>query len=168
MKKLFSAVVISLVLSGCFSSVNLSNVNTPVTQSGEKVDYYSHLVGFGALVTNVRLCSSYYPKEKAKWMSLHKKISNFPKKAYTNEEITLINMGVLGGLMQPYMLEKNIPFTFDNVIKLKEQADKDKKLKSEIEKLSFKNSPKSTCPTIKQFEQKFKELANSTGKGHFL
>ncbi|HHF7319743.1 hypothetical protein BV195_00992 [Haemophilus influenzae] len=159
MKKLLSITAISLLLSGCFSSVDLPNSNS---YSSPNIQLSSNESGFlGTHLAIARACIDSRAKSAKQWESLLSNLSAFSQQLdrKLNSELfrLVLNYYVI------YMTEKHIPLTDDNLTKITTQVGSDKKLAYDVARTFLKQSPPGTnpCGTVNEVEVAFKQLVAS-------
>ncbi|PRJ66593.1 hypothetical protein BV154_003730 [Haemophilus influenzae] len=159
MKKLLSITAISLLLSGCFSSVDLPNSNS---YSSPNIQLSSNESGFlGTHLAIARACIDSRAKSAKQWESLLSNLSAFSQQLdrKLNSELfrLVLNYYVI------YMTEKHIPLTDDNLTKITTQVGSDKKLAYDVARTFLKQSLPGTnpCGTVNEVEVAFKQLVAS-------
>ncbi|HHF1770497.1 TPA: hypothetical protein ACPJIH_000424 [Haemophilus influenzae] len=159
MKKLLSITAISLLLSGCFSSVDLPNSNS---YSSPNIQLSSNESGFlGTHLAIAKACIDSRAKSAKQWESLFSNLGAFSQQLdrKSNSEVFRLVFNYYG----IYMTEKHIPLTEDNLIKIITQAGSDKKLAYDVARTFLKQSPPGTnpCGTVNEVEVAFKQLVAS-------
>ena len=156
MKKLLSITAISLLLSGCFSSVDLPNSNS---YSSPNIQLSSNESDFlGTHLAIAKACIDSRAKLAKQWESLFSNLGAFSQQLdrKSNSEVFRLVFNYYGA----YMTEKHIPLTGDNLTKIITQAGSDKKLAYDVARTFLKQSPPGTnpCGTVNEVEVAFKQL----------
>ena len=159
MKKLLSITAISLLLSGCFSSVDLPNSNSYSSPNIQLSLNESRFLGTHLAIA--KACIDSRAKSAKQWESLFSNLSAFSRQLdrKLNSEVFHLVFNYYG----IYMTEKHIPLTEDNLIKIITQAGSDKKLAYDVARTFLKQSPPGTnpCSTVNEVEVAFKQLVAS-------
>lgn len=160
MKKLFSAVAISFVLSGCMNNVSLPNANTPMQPSNQTNTKYKLMDQLAKHIYAGELCGFHYPKDKKVWNELASKLHQFALTKFHKEpEYSQLNFNIVIYWLKPYMLENNIPLTIDSYAQLHDRVRQDNNLQTKVLQAALKTVPKKEC-SIKQY----KNMLNKTLK----
>ncbi|MCT8823633.1 hypothetical protein Q7526_08925 [Glaesserella parasuis] len=146
MKKLFSAIAISFVLSGCMNNVSLPNANTPMQPSNQTNIKIEVMKEWARNVAVLYLCGFHHPKEGIVWNNLAEQLNSLALKYYNEEpEHSAMKTFVLGNLLTPYMIENNISLTANSYTELQQKAKQDKNLENKVTQAALKVVPKSVC-----------------------
>ena len=101
-------------------------------------------------------------KTADKWGHLLDDINNFVSSQVDNNGRGEMSVMLLN-YYAPYMDEKHIPRSLDNVLRLSKQASNDSKLAYNLSKAFFKQYPtaRASCDTIYEVDAAFKQLVAS-------
>lgn len=159
MKKLLSITAISLLLSGCFSSVDLPNSNS---YSSPNIQLSSNESGFlGTHLAIASACIGSRAKTADKWSDLKKDFAAFVQQIDDNSRESVISR--FANYFSFYMKERHIPLTVENAIQLSQHTVTDRKLDYDIAQAFLKQKPSkmNPCGTVNEVKIAFKQLVAS-------
>ncbi|MCT8720409.1 hypothetical protein Q7285_03020 [Glaesserella parasuis] len=175
MKKLFSAVAISFVLSGCFSSVNLPNVNTYPTQaqinsnSTKEKEKIHPISEFANKFMFPLVCPSHFPKNSKQynnWVSLRNEMISFASSEKSYDLGILEHLLISSRMIAAYTKKNNIPAiaSTEELQRLYAQAMQDPKLKMAIEEAAKEEWSKAKCSNPTKAIQDFRAFVKRTAQ----
>lgn len=173
MKKLFSAITISFVLSGCFSSVNLPNVNTYPTQpqinsnSTKEKEKVHPISEFANKFMFPLVCPSHFPKNSKQynnWISLRNEMLSFASSEKSYDLGVLEHPLISSRLIAAYTKKNNIPVSLENFLRLSTQLRQDPQLKMAIEKAAKEEWSKAKCSNPTKAIQDFRAFVKRTAQ----
>lgn len=110
MKKLLSITAISLLLSGCFSSVNLSNSNTSANANGINKLSNQDVNSIAFLYAQTFVCSNGSAKKSPEWNNFRQEMEQYFSQL-NNQDASLISIAFVTRVSVDYFRENNIPIT---------------------------------------------------------